>query len=94
MVQNCLDAADILAKEGISAEVVDPRTLVPLDKETLIKSAKKTGRYLLCNEACQTGGYGGRDRRDHRRKRRVFSTWTRGQAARRAGRTHSLLPRA
>ena len=58
MVPVCLEAAENLAKEGISIEVVDPRTLVPLDKETLIASAKKTGRVLVVHEACQTGGYG------------------------------------
>ena len=39
--------------------VVDIRTLVPLDKEALIKSAKKTGKVLVVHEACQTGGFGG-----------------------------------
>lgn len=59
MAPVCLEAAENLAKEGISVEVVDPRTLVPLDKEALIASAKKTGRVLIVHEACQTGGYGG-----------------------------------
>lgn len=59
MVPLCLEVAEHFAKEGISIEVVDPRTLVPLDKEALIKSAKKTGRVLIVHEACQTGGYGG-----------------------------------
>jgi len=59
MAPVCLEAAENLVKEGISVEVVDPRTLVPLDKETLIASAKKTGRVLIVHEACQTGGYGG-----------------------------------
>jgi len=59
MVQVCLDAAQELAKEGISIEVVDPRCLLPLDTETLIASAKKTGRVLIVHEACQTGGFGG-----------------------------------
>lgn len=59
MVPVCLEAAEKLAEKGISVEVVDPRTLVPLDKETLIKSAKKTGRVLIVHEACQTGGFGG-----------------------------------
>lgn len=59
MAPVCLEAAENLAKEGISVEVADPRTLVPLDKETLIASAKKTGRVLIVHEACQTGGYGG-----------------------------------
>lgn len=59
MVPLCLDIADRMSKEGIEIEVVDPRTLVPLDKETLVKSAKKTGRVLIVHEACQTGGFGG-----------------------------------
>lgn len=59
MVPVCLQVAGNLAGEGIEVEVVDPRTLVPLDKETLIKSAKKTGRVLVVHEAPQTGGFGG-----------------------------------
>jgi pyruvate dehydrogenase E1 component beta subunit len=60
MLPMCLQAAEQLQKEeGISIEVVDPRTLVPLDKETIIASAKKTGRVLIVHEACQTGGFGG-----------------------------------
>jgi acetoin:2,6-dichlorophenolindophenol oxidoreductase subunit beta len=59
MVPLCLKVAEDLYKEGIDIEVVDPRTLVPLDKETLIKSAKKTGRVLVVHEAAQTGGFGG-----------------------------------
>ncbi len=60
MLPMCLKAAEELEKqEGISVEVVDPRTLVPLDKETIIESAKKTGRVLIVHEACQTGGFGG-----------------------------------
>jgi pyruvate dehydrogenase E1 component beta subunit len=59
MVPLCLEVAENFAKEGVSIEVVDPRTLVPLDKDALIASAKKTGRVLIVHEACQTGGYGG-----------------------------------
>jgi len=60
MLPICLDAAVQLEKnEGISVEVVDPRTLVPLDKETIITSVAKTGRVLIVHEACQTGGFGG-----------------------------------
>jgi acetoin:2,6-dichlorophenolindophenol oxidoreductase subunit beta len=50
MVQVALAAADRLAEMGISAEVVDPRTTFPLDKKTLIDSAKKTGRALVIDE--------------------------------------------
>ncbi len=59
MVPRSLKVAEDLAKEGIDVEVVDIRTLVPLDKEALIKSAKKTGKVLVVHEACQTGGFGG-----------------------------------
>jgi pyruvate dehydrogenase E1 component beta subunit len=59
MVQRSLEAAERLAEEGISVEVVDPRTLKPLDEETIIRSVMKTGKVLLVHEACRTGGYGG-----------------------------------
>jgi len=51
MVKKSLAAADRLAKEGISAEVVDPRTLAPLDVKTIIESVKKTGRLVLVDQA-------------------------------------------
>ncbi len=54
-----LNAAKALESEGISAEVVDIRTLVPLDEETIGNSVKKTGRVLVVHEACKTGGFGG-----------------------------------
>jgi hypothetical protein len=50
-VSRALAAAETLAKEGISAEVVDPRSLEPLDKATLIASAKKTGRLVITDES-------------------------------------------
>ncbi len=59
MVKRSLEAAEQLAGEGIEVEVVDPRTLNPLDKETIIRSASKTGRVMIVHEACKTGGYGG-----------------------------------
>lgn len=59
MVPTCLKVAEDFSKEGIEIEVVDPRTLIPLDKETLIKSAKKTGKVLIVHEAVKTGGFGG-----------------------------------
>jgi pyruvate dehydrogenase E1 component beta subunit len=59
MVPRCLKVAeDLAAAKGYDIEVVDVRTLVPLDKETLIASVKKTGRCLIVYEAPQTGGYG------------------------------------
>jgi pyruvate/2-oxoglutarate/acetoin dehydrogenase E1 component len=56
MIYDALAAAEDLAKSGISLEVIDPRTLVPFDKETVIKSVKKTGRLVVVDEACQTCG--------------------------------------
>ncbi|MBP7961371.1 MAG: alpha-ketoacid dehydrogenase subunit beta [Caldilineaceae bacterium] len=59
MVPRALEAAEILAQEGIDLEVVDPRTLKPYDAETLIASVKKTGRLIIAHEAPLIGGYGG-----------------------------------
>lgn len=59
MVARALEAATQLAAEGIEAEVVDPRTLKPLDAGPLITSVCKTGRVLIVHEACKTGGFGG-----------------------------------
>jgi acetoin:2,6-dichlorophenolindophenol oxidoreductase subunit beta len=58
MVQRALKAAEELAKEGISVEVIDPRTLVPLDIDTIVESVKKTNRAVVVYEAVQRGGYG------------------------------------
>lgn len=59
MVARCLEAAEILAAEGIDAEVLDLRTLAPMDSAAIIASAKKCGRVLIVHEACVTGGVGG-----------------------------------
>jgi acetoin:2,6-dichlorophenolindophenol oxidoreductase subunit beta len=56
MVSRALEAAETLAQQGISAEVVDPRTLVPLDKATILKSVAKTGRVVVCDESQLTCG--------------------------------------
>jgi pyruvate/2-oxoglutarate/acetoin dehydrogenase E1 component len=56
MVIKALEAARTLKEEGISVEVVDPRTLVPLDKEAIVKSVKKTGRLVIVSEDCKTAG--------------------------------------
>ena len=56
MVHKALEAAKTLEKEGLSVEVVDPRTLVPLDKEVIINSVKKTGRLVVVSEDCKTAG--------------------------------------
>src|SRR3954447_25180792 len=56
MVYVALDAARLLEDEGVSAEVVDPRTLAPLDRETLVASAKKTGRVVVVDEGHRSYG--------------------------------------
>ena len=58
MVQVCLEAAQKAAEKGVDAEVVDLRTLVPLDVDAVLGSAKKTGRAVVVYEAPKTGGYG------------------------------------
>jgi pyruvate dehydrogenase E1 component beta subunit len=59
MVQKALAAAEALAGEGIELEVIDPRTLRPLDDRPIIESVMKTGRALVVHEAVETGGFGG-----------------------------------
>jgi pyruvate dehydrogenase E1 component beta subunit len=59
MTLKCLEAAAALENEGISAEVVDLRTLTPLDKETILASVRRTGRAMVVHEACKRGGVGG-----------------------------------
>jgi pyruvate dehydrogenase E1 component beta subunit len=59
MLPLCLEVADNLAEKGIDIEIIDPRTLMPLDKESLITSVKKTGKAMIVHEAVQTGGVGG-----------------------------------
>src|SRR2546425_66610 len=58
MAQVCLDAATKAAEKGVEAEVIDLRTLVPLDEPTVLSSVKKTGRAVVVYEAPRTGGYG------------------------------------
>lgn len=59
MVKRSLEASEELMNEGIEVEVVDPRSLRPLDKETIMNSFKKTGKVLIVHEAVKTGGFGG-----------------------------------
>ena len=59
MVPRALEAAETLAKEGIELEVIDPRTLSPLDDAPIVASVKKTGKALVVHEAVKTGGFGG-----------------------------------
>jgi pyruvate dehydrogenase E1 component beta subunit len=56
MVHKALNAAKELEAKGTSVEVVDPRTLTPLDKQTIIRSVKKTGRIVIVSEDCKTAG--------------------------------------
>jgi transketolase len=58
MVSNCLEAADILASEGISAEVINMSTIKPLDTEALIASVSKTGCCVSAEEHSIIGGLG------------------------------------
>jgi len=58
-VHTALEAADALSKEGINAEVIDLRTLLPLDRETILSSLKKTSKLLVVHEDTRTGGLAG-----------------------------------
>jgi pyruvate/2-oxoglutarate/acetoin dehydrogenase E1 component len=59
LVDDALAAADRLAVEdGVEAEVIDPRTLVPLDLDTIVESVKRTGRLVVAHEAVEHGGFG------------------------------------
>ncbi len=58
MVGRALEAAEALSKEGIEAEVIDPRTLLPLDLDTMLKSIEKTGRAVVVHEAHKNNGVG------------------------------------
>jgi pyruvate dehydrogenase E1 component beta subunit len=58
MVHRCLAAAEELAESGIEVEVIDPRTLVPLDTETILASVRKTHRALVVSEDVRRGGVG------------------------------------
>ncbi|MBO0441722.1 alpha-ketoacid dehydrogenase subunit beta [Candidatus Enterococcus ikei] len=57
MVNKALEAAEIMKEKGVSVEVVDPRTLVPLDKETILRSVKKTKRVIVATEAVKNSGF-------------------------------------
>lgn len=59
MTLTCLEAAAALEKEGISVEVLDLRTLVPLDKRAILESARRTGKVIVVHEAPRRGGVGG-----------------------------------
>ncbi len=59
MVSRAVEAAEKLAAEGIELEIIDPRTLNPLDEKPIVDSVIKTGKALVVHEAVQTGGFGG-----------------------------------
>jgi len=59
MLHTSLEAAETLAREGIECEVIDLRTLLPLDKETILASVKKTNKLLIVHEDTRTGGIAG-----------------------------------
>jgi 2-oxoisovalerate dehydrogenase E1 component beta subunit len=59
MTHYCLEAAELLAQEGLSVEVVDLKTLAPLDRETILESVRKTGKAMVVHEDNLTGGFGG-----------------------------------
>ncbi len=59
MVYRALEAADELAKDGISVEVLDLRTILPVDEESILATAKKTSKVIVLHEATLTGGPGG-----------------------------------
>lgn len=58
-VQMCLDVAKKLEAEGKDVEVIDPRTLIPLDRQAIVDSVKKTHKLVVVHEAVKTGGFGG-----------------------------------
>jgi pyruvate/2-oxoglutarate/acetoin dehydrogenase E1 component len=58
MVGTALKAAETLQAQGVSIEVIDPRSIVPLDKEAILASLSKTHRIVIAHEACERGGFG------------------------------------
>jgi pyruvate dehydrogenase E1 component beta subunit len=58
MLHKCLNAAEMLAEEGIHIEVIDLRTISPMDTETILASVRKTHRVVIAEEDCRTGGVG------------------------------------
>src|SRR3989449_10918976 len=58
LFRSALEAAELLARDGIELEVVDLRTLIPLDKEAIYQSVRKTGKAITLHEDNKTGGIG------------------------------------
>ena len=59
MVHTCKAAVELASKENISVELIDMRTLMPFDIETVLSSVKKTGRVVIAHEATKISGFGG-----------------------------------
>jgi 2-oxoisovalerate dehydrogenase E1 component beta subunit len=59
MLHKCLAAVEVVAAEGVNAELIDLRSLAPLDREAVLASVRKTGKALIVHEASRTGGVGG-----------------------------------
>ena len=59
MVHTALEAAERLAQDGVDTDVLDLRSLLPLDKEAILESAARSGKVIVLHEACRTGGLGG-----------------------------------
>lgn len=59
MMHTSLEAAELLSKEGVEAEVIDLRTLLPLDRETIVQSVRKTNKLMVVHEDTKTGGMAG-----------------------------------
>ena len=93
MVYVALEAAETLAGEGASVEVVDLRTLLPLDEETVLASVRKTSKVILLHEDTRTGGIGGEICRHHHREG-VRVSGRPDRARHRAGYAGSLQPAA
>ena len=93
MVQVALGAAKMLEDVGISAEVVDPRTIWPLDEKTIIDSVKKTSRAIVVDEGYHRYRRHRRNRLGDRRRRVPLSRWP-GEAHRRDARADSVLAAA
>ena len=93
LVHEALAAAEELAAEGISVEVVDPRTLVPLDTETIRSSVRKTGRLVIADEAGPTAGFSAEvAARRHRGRRDVRAAEGPGEAGLRLAGADTLQP--
>ncbi len=87
MLLRALEAAEVLAEEGIDCEIVDPRTLIPLDEETIAASVSRTGRALIVQQAPYTGCFG-----EHIAHRIMESCWGDLEAPIRIVAAHDVPP--